>query len=63
MPAKTGMMKRKIRSDAWTDTRPLNVWLSTISEPELRELGAEDHRQQAADEEEDEARDDVLDRR
>ncbi len=54
MPAKTGTTKRKIKSDACTDTRPLNVWVSTTSDPELRELGAEDHRQQAADEEEDE---------
>ncbi len=35
MPAKTGITKRKIKSDACTDTRPLNVWVSTISDPEF----------------------------
>ena len=33
MPAKTGMMNRKIISDAWTEKRPLNVFASTNCVP------------------------------
>ena len=32
-PANTGMMNRKIRSEAWTENRPLNVFASTKCEP------------------------------
>ena len=33
MPAKTGMMNRKIISDAWTENSPLNVFASTNCVP------------------------------
>ena len=33
MPAKTGMMNRKIISDAWTENSPLNVFGSTNCSP------------------------------
>ena len=33
IPAKTGMMNRKIISDAWTEKRPLNVFGSTNCVP------------------------------
>src|SRR5919205_446868 len=32
-PANTGMMNRKIRIDAWTENRPLNVFASTNCRP------------------------------
>ncbi len=55
------MMKRKISSDAWTLNRPLNVFASTNCRPGCGELGAHEHRHEAADEQEEEGGDDVLD--
>ena len=34
-PAKTGMMNRKIRMEAWTENRPLKVFASTNCRPGL----------------------------
>ena len=54
-------MNRKISTDAWTLNRPLNVFASTNWRPGARELGAHQHRDQAADEQEHERVDRVLD--
>ena len=60
-PANTGMTNRKIRTVAWTEKTPL--YCSGVQELHARlgELGADQHRQQAADEEEEERGDRVLD--
>ena len=61
IPAKTGITKTKIISAAWVEKSPLKTPGSTIWVPGLGELGADQHRDQAADEEEEEGGDDVLD--
>ena len=48
-PAKAGMMKTKIISAACMETRPLKVCVSMNCMPGSRELGAEEHRHEAAD--------------
>ena len=60
-PANAGMMKRKIISAACSETSPLKVCVSTYCMSGLRELGAEDHRHEPADDEEEERRHEVLD--
>ena len=60
-PAKTGMMKRKISSDAWTLKSPLKVFGVDELAARRGELGAHQHRHQAADEQEEERGDRVLD--
>ena len=46
IPAKTGMMNRKIISEACTEKRPLKVFGSTNCLPGCGELGAHQHREQ-----------------
>ena len=53
-PANTGMMNRKISSDAWTLNRPLKVFGVDELAARRGELGAHEHRHQAADEQEEE---------
>ena len=55
------MTNRKIISDAWTEKSPLYVCGSKYWIPGLRELGADEHREHAAGEEEEDRRDEVLD--
>ena len=43
------MMNRKISSEAWTENSPLKVFASTKCDPGCGELGAHQHRDQAAD--------------
>ena len=54
-------MNRKIISEACTENSPLKVFGSTNCVPGCGELGAHQHRHQAADDEEEEGRADVLD--
>ena len=60
-PANTGMMNRKMRIDAWTENSPLNASVRHELHPGLRQLGAHQHGQRAAHEQEEERGDRVLD--
>ena len=60
-PAKTGITNRKISSVACTENRPLKVFALDEVRARLRQLRAHQHRQQPADQQEDERVDRVLD--
>ena len=60
-PANTGMMNRKISSEAWTENSPLNVLRVDEVRAGLGQLRAHQHRDQPADQQEDERVDRVLD--
>ena len=60
-PANAGMMKRKIISVACTDTRPLNVCVSTNCIPGCASSARKNIAMKPADDEEEERRDEVLD--
>ena len=61
MPANTGMMNRKIISEACTREQPVEGVRVHELRARLRQLGAHDHRHQPAEDEEEEGGDDVLD--
>ena len=60
-PANAGMTNRKIISDACTEKRPLYVWVSKNCMPGLRQLGADEHREHPAGQEEEDRGGEVLD--
>ena len=60
-PAKIGMMTRKIISEAWTEKSPLKVFGVDDLLARLRQLGPHHLRERAADEQEEERGDRVLD--